>query len=284
MRLRAMIDAVEADTDLGPLGRLAIHQRTLRLLTGRLLLEDLVTPPARDPRHRTRRPDHRDRTAALGHDAPRQPHRGRHAAAIAAVLGKPRTVSRAPARDRDRDGIDPRFVRCERDYDAQMQMVPLLNAMHHQYPTAIEEEIELEDLDFASYTLEWLARVPAWRDFYFTLDQRTHYAYMKKGIASDHISARAEPLGAEVAAALGTDSRPPRDVSRRDVRDHAPRSCCGDPIGRDDARVRRSHAPHDRRRRRTGRVLGRARRPAAPGVRARPRPSSGRSQHRRDLR
>jgi hypothetical protein len=61
-----------------------------------------------------------------------------------------------------------------------MQMVPLLRAMHERYPTAIEEEIELQDLDFASYTLEWYARVPRWRDFYFTLDQRAHYAYMKK--------------------------------------------------------------------------------------------------------
>src|SRR3954471_15301544 len=42
VRLRAMLDAVEADTGLGPLGRLAIHQRTLRLLTSRLLLEDLL--------------------------------------------------------------------------------------------------------------------------------------------------------------------------------------------------------------------------------------------------
>ena len=55
-----------------------------------------------------------------------------------------------------RDGVDPRFTRCQRDYEAQMRMVPLLRAMHHQYPTAIEEEIELQDLDFASYTLEWL--------------------------------------------------------------------------------------------------------------------------------
>ena len=38
-RLRAMIDAVEADTGLGPLGRLAIRQRVLRLLTSRLLVE-----------------------------------------------------------------------------------------------------------------------------------------------------------------------------------------------------------------------------------------------------
>jgi len=52
--------------------------------------------------------------------------------------------------------------------------------MHYQHPTGIEEEIELEDLDFASYTLEWLARVPQWRDFYLQLDQHAHYAYMKK--------------------------------------------------------------------------------------------------------
>jgi hypothetical protein len=76
--------------------------------------------------------------------------------------------------------VDPRYERCRRDYEAQIKMVPLLRAMHHQYPTAIEEEIELEDLDFASYTLEWLARVPAWRDYYATLDQHVHYAYMKK--------------------------------------------------------------------------------------------------------
>jgi hypothetical protein len=80
----------------------------------------------------------------------------------------------------DRDGVDPRFARCQREYEAQLQMVPLLPEMHHQYPAAIEEEIELQDLDFSSYTLEWLARVPRWRDFYFTLDQRTHYAYLKK--------------------------------------------------------------------------------------------------------
>jgi hypothetical protein len=76
--------------------------------------------------------------------------------------------------------VDARLQRCEHDYEANTAMVPLLKAMHDQYPTAIEEEIELEDIDFASYTLEWYARVPQWRDFYFGLDQRAHYAYMKK--------------------------------------------------------------------------------------------------------
>jgi hypothetical protein len=84
-----------------------------------------------------------------------------------------------PAGRSDVDGLE-RLARCRRGYDAQMQIVPLLRAMHHQHPTAIEEEIELEDIDFASYTLEWLARVPAWRDFYLTLDQTEHYGYMKQ--------------------------------------------------------------------------------------------------------
>jgi hypothetical protein len=52
--------------------------------------------------------------------------------------------------------------------------------MHDMPPEHIHEEIELEDLDFASYELEWLAMVPRWRDFYLSLDQRPHYAYMKK--------------------------------------------------------------------------------------------------------
>ena len=41
-RLDATIDAVEADTGLEGIGRLAVRQRTLRLLTSRLLVEDLV--------------------------------------------------------------------------------------------------------------------------------------------------------------------------------------------------------------------------------------------------
>ena len=54
-----------------------------------------------------------------------------------------------------------------------------MQAMHDRFPAAIEEEIELLDLDFASYVLEWHARVPQWRDFYFGLDQHQHYAYLR---------------------------------------------------------------------------------------------------------
>jgi hypothetical protein len=178
-RLDAMLDAVEADTGLGPIGRLAVKQRTLRLLTARLLVEDLVR----------RRPE----ILAIELLAPiiviGLPRSGTtHLVNLMAADERLRSLPYweslepvpVPGDGPGRDGIDPRFLRCERDYAAQMQMVPLLKAMHHQYPTAIEEEIELQDLDFSSYTLEWYARVPRWRDFYFTLDQHAHYAYMKK--------------------------------------------------------------------------------------------------------
>jgi hypothetical protein len=51
--------------------------------------------------------------------------------------------------------------------------------MHDRFPEAIEEEVEILDLDFAGYVLEWHARVPGWRDFYLGLDQTRHYGYMK---------------------------------------------------------------------------------------------------------
>jgi len=178
-RLDAMIAAVEADTGLGPLGRLAVHQRTIRLLTARLLVEDLVR----------RRPEILDIELAtpiivIGLPRSGTTHLVNLIAADERLRSLPYWESLEPCpRPGDgpgRDGVDPRFARCRRDYEAQMQMVPLLRAMHHQHPTAIEEEIELEDLDFASYTLEWLARVPGWRDFYATLDHTRHYAYLKK--------------------------------------------------------------------------------------------------------
>ena len=178
-RLDAMIAAVEADTGLGPLGRLAIHQRTVRLLTARLLVEDLVR----------RRPEILDielTTPIIVIGLPRSgtTHLVNLIAADTRLRSLPYWESLEPCPlpgdGPGRDGVDPRYARCARDYEAQMRMVPLLRAMHHQHPTAIEEEIELTDLDFASYTLEWLARVPSWRDLYATLDHRAHYAYLKK--------------------------------------------------------------------------------------------------------
>lgn len=61
-----------------------------------------------------------------------------------------------------------------------MASAPVVAAMHDRFPEAIEEEVELLDLDLTSYVLEWHARVPDWRDHYLSLDQTRHYAYLEK--------------------------------------------------------------------------------------------------------
>jgi hypothetical protein len=42
-----------------------------------------------------------------------------------------------------------------------------------------ELELELELPDFSSYTPEWVARCPGWRDYYLAHDQTPHYDYLR---------------------------------------------------------------------------------------------------------
>jgi hypothetical protein len=86
----------------------------------------------------------------------------------------------APGQGPDVNGLDPRYARAQAEHEALMATSPYVAAMHDRFPAAIEEEVELLDLDLASYVLEWHARVPNWRDFYLGLDQHHHYQYLRK--------------------------------------------------------------------------------------------------------
>jgi hypothetical protein len=79
-----------------------------------------------------------------------------------------------------RDGRDPRWQRCQHSYEQMVAQMPLITAMHDMPPEHVHEEIELQELDFASYLLEWLCRPPRWRDHYLALDARPHYAYLRR--------------------------------------------------------------------------------------------------------
>ena len=75
----------------------------------------------------------------------------------------------------DADGIDPRWKRCDAIWQQMKANTPLLAAMHPMEPDHIHEELELLLPDFTSYNLEWVARVPKWRDYYLAHDQTPHY-------------------------------------------------------------------------------------------------------------
>jgi hypothetical protein len=179
VRLAAHVEAIESDDRLGPLGRMILHQRTVRLLANRLLVEDVVRRHPEIESIELREP-----IVVVGLPRTGTTHLVNLVASDRRLRSLPYWESLEPVPNRGdgpgRDGVDPRFTRCRRSYEAQMAVAPLVRAMHHQHPEAIEEEIELQDLDFSSYNLEWLARVPAWRDFYFSLDQYQHYSYLKK--------------------------------------------------------------------------------------------------------
>lgn len=77
------------------------------------------------------------------------------------------------------DGADPRWRRCQQAWEGMELTLPHLSAMHPMHPDHVHEELELELPDFSSYTVEWVARCPRWRDYYLAHDQTPHYAYLR---------------------------------------------------------------------------------------------------------
>ena len=177
-RLNMYVAAIDADTGSNNLNRLILRNRIVRLLCGRLLLTDLLHryPEIHDVQ--IERP-----IIVVGLPRSGTTHLVNLIAADTRRRALPFWESQEPFPLRGEgpgvDGVDPRFARCAAEYESSTAMTPLMQAMHDRFPDAIEEEIEVQDLDFASYVLEWHARVPQWRDFYYALDQDEHYAYLR---------------------------------------------------------------------------------------------------------
>jgi hypothetical protein len=87
-----------------------------------------------------------------------------------------------PTEAPDQDGRDPRWVRCQQQWEGMQAVSPYIASMHPMAPDHIHEEIELEHSDFSGYSLEWVCRCPGWRDYYLSHDQTPHYAWMKTGL------------------------------------------------------------------------------------------------------
>lgn len=177
-RLDAYAAAVEADTGNTNLNRLILHNRIVRLLSQRLLLTDLLHRYPEIHDIEIDRP-----IIVVGLPRSGTTHLVNLIASDARRRALPYWESQEPFALRGEgpgvDGVDPRFARSAAEHESSKTMTPLLQAMHDRFPQAIEEEVELLDLDFASYVLEWHGRVPQWRDFYLGLNQDEHYAYLR---------------------------------------------------------------------------------------------------------
>ena len=178
-RLAAQVAATEADTGLSGLGRFLVRDRLVGLLAARLRFEDYVDryPEALEV-------ELEPPVIVVGLPRSGTTHLVNLLAADSRFRSMPwwEVVEPIPVTGDGpgRDGVDPRYLRSAATYEATRATAPLVSLMHDRPPSSIEEDCELVDLDLCSYTLEWLARVPSWRDFYLGLDQHRHYAFLRR--------------------------------------------------------------------------------------------------------
>lgn len=177
-RLQAYVDAIESDTGLRQLTRNTLRARVIRLLRNRLSLTELLKRHPEIGAIEIDRPlivvgMPRSGTTHLVNLIARDPRRR------ALPYWESQEPIPAPGQGPGPSGVDPRYVRAKAEHDGLMATAPYVAAMHDQFPEAVEEEVELLDLDLAAYVLEWHARVPGWRDTYLALDQTRHYGYLR---------------------------------------------------------------------------------------------------------
>jgi len=77
------------------------------------------------------------------------------------------------------DGTDPRYQRCDQQWQAMQAIAELVASMHPMDPDHIHEELELMGPNFGSYNYEWLCHSPRWRDNYYDTDQTSQYEYLR---------------------------------------------------------------------------------------------------------
>ncbi len=177
-RLAVWLQAVEEDSGLNGIGRLSVHGHVVRVLANRLRFEDLLKRHPEILDEEVREP-----IIVAGLPRSGTTHLLNLMSADARLRSLPYWESMEPIPVRGegpgRDGRDPRYVRCQQSYEMQIAQMPLLRAMHDMPPEHIHEEIELLEMDFATYNVEWLARVPRWRDYYYDLDMAVHFEYLR---------------------------------------------------------------------------------------------------------
>ncbi len=177
-RLGLQLGEMDADEERTGIGRFMMFADCVRAASNRLLIRDLLTRHPEILETPITRP-----VVVVGLPRSGTTHLVNLLAADTRFRSMPLWESyepvpnpREPARI---DGVDPRWTRCGAAWEAMQAAAPLVAAMHPMEPDHVHEEIELQMPDFSSYTLEWVARAPQWRDHYLASDQTRHYAYMK---------------------------------------------------------------------------------------------------------
>jgi hypothetical protein len=175
-RLRVWTQAINDDVDLSAVGRMSTFNEAVRLAASRLQVEDTIR---RNPEILDIDIDRPLVIAGL-------PRSGT-TYLLQLMSADPRLRSlphweavrpvRAPY---VKDGKDTRYDLCAEEWAQMDAVMPYIKSIHEFSPDHISEDIELQGIDFGGYYFEWLAHVPAWRDYQATHDSTPVYRYMRK--------------------------------------------------------------------------------------------------------
>ncbi|HEX4434878.1 MAG TPA: sulfotransferase [Acidimicrobiales bacterium] len=178
LRLGLQLGEMDADEERTGIGRLMMFADCVRAASNRLLIHDLLTRHPEILEVPITRP-----VIVVGLPRSGTTHLVNLLAADTRFRSMPLWESYEPvpmpSEDPGAGGVDQRWSRCQGAWEAMQAAAPLVAAMHPMAPDHVHEEIELQMPDFSSYTHEWVARAPGWRDHYLGHDQTPHYAYMK---------------------------------------------------------------------------------------------------------
>jgi len=178
-RLGLQLAEMDADEERTGLGRLLFFGDCARSATNRLLIHDLLTRHPEIGDIEIERP-----IIVVGLPRSGTTNLVNLLAADTRFRSLPLWESYEPVPNPNEpgevDGVEPRWARSQKAWEAMQAGAPLVAAMHPMEPDHVHEENELMAPDFSSYNLEWVARAPRWRDHYLAHDQTPHYAYMKQ--------------------------------------------------------------------------------------------------------
>ncbi len=178
-RLDVLCRALREEAGLSPMGKVSSQSQLVKLLSNRLLIEDLVA----------RHPEIRDVEIAqpiiiAGLPRTGTTHLHNLIAADPAMRSLPYWESLEPvlpASEQPAPGEpDPRLARTAQGLAFLDETVPYFKRMHEMTVDHVHEEIHLLAIDFSTMLFETMAVMPTWRDYYKAHDQTPSYRYLRK--------------------------------------------------------------------------------------------------------
>jgi hypothetical protein len=177
--LGILVDALEREAQLNPLGRFGARQLLLGLLETRLRVEDLLRRRPEILEQRIERPILivgmlRTGTTLLHRLLAQDPglrHLPYWESAMPLPLGDPTKLPPAP---------DPRIRRARQSLAFLYWVAPLIITMHELEAEAPDEELSLMAVDFATTLFEASYNVPSFAEWFARTDQTPAYAYFRR--------------------------------------------------------------------------------------------------------